>query len=171
MHTLKTTNFIPCIGLLLCFSVFANKTLEYPQWQQVGKAKLSVLWFDIYEAELSSANGLYDKNDSFKLTLTYLRDFEAEELIDETFNQISPKPSAEQEQAWRVALTNMWPKVSEGDQISFVKDKAGISHFFFNQNYLGEISDIEFGVQFANIWLAKDSAYPKLAARLKGENK
>lgn len=148
-----------------------NVEFEYPSWTTIGTAKLSVLWFDIYEAELSSADGLFNQDQNFKLTLTYLRDFEADELIDETFNQISEPIEKQQELSWRKSLKAMWPDVKESDQISFIKTNEGTSHFFFNQKFVGTIEDKAFGKHFADIWLAKDSAYPKLASKLKGESK
>lgn len=169
---LKGNRLLILLLVLLAQPANADKVLvDYPNWPSIGKAKLSVLWFDIYEAELSSKTGFYCKDCSFKLTLTYLRDFEAEELIDETFNQISVPITEQQAFSWRQSLQQMWPDVTESDQISFVRTSDGTSQFFFNKSYVGTIKDTAFGIHFANIWLAKDSAYPKLAAKLKGEKK
>ena len=165
---MRAKHLIHLALLFFCLSAQAFNPPNLPTWPQIGTAKLSVLWFDIYNAELSSENGIYDNAKSFKLTLTYLRDFEANELITETFKQLPKEPTPSQLLSWRKQLEKLWSNVKKGDRISFVKDKKGASHFFFNQDYRGEISDIEFGKNFAAIWLASDSNYPKLAAKLKG---
>lgn len=154
--------------LLLLLSPLCWANPPYPSWPSVGKAKLTVLWFDVYQAELSSPSGRYQQDASFMLNLTYLRDFTADALIDETFAQMADKISNKQQQKWRPLLKAMWPDVTKQDQISFVKTEQGKSLFFFNRNYLGSIDDRQFAANFAAIWLSKDSDYPKLAAKLTG---
>jgi hypothetical protein len=160
---------------LLCFisalaATNADAQTNYPDWKSVGKAKLTVLWFDIYQAELSSQTGVYDSEESFKLTLTYLRDFEAKDLVEETFNQMPGPLTKLQINNWQNRLISLWPDVNKQDSISFLKDEKGRSHFYYNQNYLGAIEDPLFSEQFAAIWLAPTSEYPKLAKQLKGNN-
>lgn len=161
-----------CVLLFTLYSVSirAMTPAEIPQWQSVGSAKLTVFWFDIYQAELSSNNGEYDKNKSFMLTLTYLRSFESKELIDETFKQFNKPLSQKQSLEWRARLEEVWPDVKKGDQISFVKSDKGVSHFFFNKKYQGQITEPEFADLFSAIWLSDDSEYPELAAKLKGKS-
>lgn len=162
----------PLIIYFISLLTFANNATEppqYPNWTRIGLAKLSVLWFDIYQAELSSETGVFEPDRSFKLTLTYLRNFTAETLIDETFAQFSTSITKQQALSWRQSLKQIWPDVTASDQISFIRTNEGDSQFFFNKHYLGTVKDKAFGKHFADIWLAKDSAYPKLAAKLKGE--
>ena len=151
------------------FAAKAETTIKLPNWQTVGTAKLTVFLFDIYLAELLSEDGNYQEDGSFILTLTYLRDFDADELIDETFNQFRKPPTDTQAILWRERLQQLWPNVKKGDQISFLKMKNGESHFFFNNNYRGNLIEPEFAQSFAAIWLSDDSEYPKLAAKLKGK--
>lgn len=161
------------VFLLSLFSALTHAlpSQELPKWQTVGTAKLTVFWFDIYHAELSSHNGEYDNNQSFMLTLTYLRNFESNELIDETFKQFSKPLTDAQSSKWRAQLEELWPDVKKGDQIAFLKSDKGVSHFFFNKSYRGQIEEPEFAGLFSAIWLSDNSEYPKLAAKLKGQSK
>lgn len=156
---------------LFSTSAHASSALELPKWKTVGTAKLTVFWFDIYHAELSSLNGKYDYSQSFMLTLTYLRNFESKELIDETFKQFSKPLTETQSSTWRAQLEVLWPDVKKGDQITFLKSDKGVSHFFFNTTYRGQIEEPEFADLFSAIWLSDNSEYPKLAAKLKGQSK
>ena len=155
--------------LFIGFSASANK--PYPNWPVIGSATLSVLWFDIYNAELSTDSGEYDPNGNLKLTLTYLRDFDAEDLITETFKQMPQPLNQTQQDNWQKQLNRLWPDVKEQDQISFVQNAQGVGYFYYNKRYLGEITDPEFATKFSAIWLADTSSYPKLAAKLKGQSK
>lgn len=155
--------------LILLIATKTNAQINYPSWQTIGTAKLSVLWFDIYQAELSSESGVYEENKSFKLTLTYLRDFSAKDLVEETFKQMPGPLTQLQTRDWPNQLLALWPNVKKSESISFLKDELGHSHFYHNQNYLGSIEDPFFSEQFAAIWLAPTSEYPKLAKQLKGE--
>ena len=165
---MKTKLLIISLLLATTTNSFALDEPPLPNWRIVGKAKLEVFWFDIYNAELSTENGAYDASQPFKLTLTYLRDFAAKDLVEETFNQFPTPATEEQRQSWSSQLLALWPDVKKGERISFVKNEQGSSLFFFNEQYLGAIDDPKFSEQFAAIWLSKSSNYPKLAAQLTG---
>lgn len=156
------------LGASLIASTCLSAQVNYPDWKPVGSATLTVLWFDIYQAELSSETGTYVSDRSYKLTLTYLRDFDAEDLIEETFKQMPGPLTEKQTSDWHKQLTALWPNVKKQESISFLKDEKGYSHFYHNRKYLGAIKDTQFSQQFSAIWLASTSEYPKLAAQLKG---
>jgi hypothetical protein len=137
----------------------------------VGQARLTVLWFDIYDAKLYTPDGQYKQNSNLKLSLTYLRDFDAKDLIEETFNQMKPKPNQEQQKTWQASLELIWPDVTKSDNLSFVVNDESVGHFYFNNRHVGTIKDADFNKRFANIWLSDDSEYPKLAAKLTGKTK
>lgn len=160
--------FIICWLLIQPLQSMAQS--EFPQWRSIGQAKLTVFWFDIYRAELFSASGRYDNNSDFLLSLTYLRAFEAKELIDETFDQFAQPIATDEAQRWRAALVTLWPDVRENDTISLLRNQQGHSIFFVNKQYVGQINEPKFTELFTAIWLADTSAYPKLAKQLKGQS-
>jgi hypothetical protein len=158
-------------SVLLLFSSYsnANSVGSLPAWPQVGKVKLEVFWFDIYEAELRTPSGKYQAGGEKQLNITYLREFTATELVDETLNQWQDKVPDQQAKIWAEQLEKMWPNIKESDQLSFLVDQSQHGHFYYNSQYIGSIEDAGFSKYFADIWLANDSAYPKLAKKLKGQ--
>lgn len=181
----KSTGFIcdlRLVWVLLMIAVYSEVSqaqtnsdqFEYPSWQSIGSAKLTVLWFDIYQAELSSPLGNYEPKQPFKLSLTYLREFSSDSLIKETIKQIENLKQLDQKtwlikkEIWGNKLKTIWPDVKANDRISFISDKQQHAHFFFNGTFVGSIEDPTFTNQFSAIWLSLNSEYPELGKQLKG---
>lgn len=140
----------------------------------VGKAKLSFLWWHIYDSELKTLTGDYQKNLApLLLTLTYKRSITQQELVDETESQWKTFNLPSEKQAvWLQQLSSFWPNVKKNDVIAVFLDANQHTHFFFNDRFIGSLNSPEFGEAFLAIWLDEDkSAYPKLTRKLTGKKK
>lgn len=160
-----------CMFFLVLLSAGASAQLTQPEdYKPVGSAKLRVLWFDIYNAELSSPDGRFSQiAGPLFLKLTYLRNIKKQKLLDETANQLrAENPSVVR--VWIQQLDGIWPEISAGDRLSFFLDDTGYGHFFFNERHVGSINDVGFGRAFISIWLGEDSDFPELARKLRGES-
>lgn len=160
--------FLFCLMCTLSASSFASVLPEH--WQRVGQAELKVLWFDIYHAELLTPNGEFQPaDDDLLLRLTYQRDVRRAKLLKETAKELKRFADEPQIVKWLSELETFWPDVSRGDRLVFYITPEGQGHFFNNDEWLGVIKDPDFSQAFINIWLAEQSRFPKLAARLRGE--
>lgn len=160
-----------CIFVLMQFSANASAQLTVPNdYKQVGSAKLRVLWFDVYDAELSSPDGRFSRiKGPLMLKLTYLRDIKKQKLLEETANQLRTiEPPLVR--VWLNRLEMIWPEINRGDRLAFYLDPNGLGHFYFNEHYVGSINDARFGKAFIRIWLGQNSSYPDLARKLRGES-
>ncbi|WP_370298418.1 chalcone isomerase family protein [Pontibacterium sp.] len=155
--------------LVISVNAYAQSTPPN-DYKQVGAAKLRVLWFDIYDAELSSPDGRFSRiKGPLMLKLTYLRDIKKQKLLEETANQLRLiEPSVVQ--VWLRQLERIWPEINRGDRLAFLLDPEGFGHFYFNEQYVGTINDARFGPAFISIWLGQNSDYPDLARKLRGES-
>lgn len=160
-----------CIFFLLQPSSFASAQIIAPNdYKPVGTAKLRVLWFDIYNAELSSPDGQFSHiSGPLMLKLTYLRDIKKRKLLEETANQLREFESPVLG-VWLAQLNRIWPEINRGDRLSFFLDPDGFGHFYFNDHYVGSINDTRFGKAFISIWVGHNSDYPDLARKLRGES-
>ena len=71
---------------LLALLLAGNAQAE--QLQLVGKARLEVLFWSIYDSRLYTADGSYtDGQRPLRLELEYLRDIEAADLVEQTRNE------------------------------------------------------------------------------------
>jgi len=160
-----------CIAFMLLFSSIASAQLTPPNdYKQVGAAKLRVLWFDIYDAELRSPDGQFSRIvGPLVLKLTYLRNIKKQKLLDETANQLRAlEPAVVRD--WLDQLEEIWPEINRGDRLAFFLDEEGFGHFYFNDRFVGSINDTRFGKAFISIWLGRNSDYPDLARKLRGES-
>lgn len=139
----------------------------------VGEAKLEVFFFDIYHSELYSASGTYQQ-DQFPLGLkiTYLRDIEAESLVENSEKEWRKQGFSEEIFApWLASIKQLFPNIEKGDELLLVVDEEQQSHFYYNQKPLQKITNPSFGPGFLSIWLSENCSYPKVRNKLIGNIK
>lgn len=150
-------------------AVTAESALAVDVWPMVGQAKLKVLVWEVYDSALFTPSGTWQGAAPYQLSLTYLRDIPASKLVEET-------EKAWQEQGrshprlneWLALLGDLWPDITEGDNLVFGLNALGGSAFWFNGSLIGSIDDRDFGPLFGGIWLAPDTPRPELRAQLIG---
>ena len=174
----QTRNFILYISiylLLLIQSAFAQVHAQAQPnieiWKEVGRAELSVLWFDVYDAVFYTPNGAFDSFSSpLQLSLDYKRDISRDDLLSETDKQFTRFQVAKETRLiWLTQLENIWPDIKEGDQLIFQISTTGKADFFHNKLWIGGIEDMQFSEAFIQIWLSDQGEYPELARKLKGQ--
>ena len=138
-------------------------------WPLVGEARLKVLIWEVYDSALFTPSGRWQGAAPYRLSLRYLRDIPAAKLVEET-------EKAWQEQGrnhpkvneWLALLGELWPDITEGDNLVFGLNASGDSAFWFNGSPIGSIEDRDFGALFGGIWLDPDTPRPGLRAQLIG---
>ncbi len=158
---------------LLCtmlLAAFANaQALPWERLHLTGEARLKVLFWNVYDARLFTADGSYAEDRyPVALQLNYLRDIDKGDLVDETRNQwrqqgLDGHPRIE---TWLAELTDLWKDVRKNDAITLVVDSAGRSSFYFNDELLGYISDPDFAGYFTAIWLSENTTSPRVREQL-----
>lgn len=137
----------------------------------VGQGQFSYLFWDLYQAQLYTADGSwsnYQQSAPLVLKLTYQRDISKADFIEATVDQwkhLQGKVSA-QHQDWAKQLDKLWTDVKKGDQLSCVLLADGRVQFYFNNKLLGDVTDPAFGPAFLDIWLSEKTSAPKLRKQL-----
>lgn len=173
MKKLLTYTLISALLLPLSLSASPIDALK-----PVGSAKLSVVFWDIYQSTLYSDDGTFTSDDltqesqsPLALNIQYLRDIEADELVEATADEWNKLGLGEAiYQPWLTQLTAIWPDIQENDELLFVLNHTDGGVFYFNQEEIGRIDDRSFGVNFLRIWLDKKASYPKLRNKLIGQS-
>jgi hypothetical protein len=151
-----------------------NVTLSNPvkNLKPAGEARLTVYFWKVYDATLHTTNGQYSQGQTpLTLTINYLRDIDSTDLIKQTREEWqSLNVSEDKIDVWLPKLTQIFPDIKKGDTLALHIDDQQVSHFYFNQNALGEIEDPLFGEQFVRIWLDENCSYPKTCKKLRGES-
>ena len=157
-------------GLFLILLVALSITHASPvkDLKVVGATEMNWLFWKIYDIQLLSQDGEYDKDKvPLALVIRYAREIESSMLLSSTVDEwqrqeITWKPQ------WRDQLQTIWPDVAEGDEIILRVDQNLNSHFFYNQEKVGTIDDAEFAPAFLAIWLSENTLKPNLRNRLIG---
>lgn len=137
----------------------------------VGKARLKVWGFDVYDATLFVRAG-FDAarfgDQRFALELAYLRNFDGADIAErsvEEMRRIAPMDDA-RAAGWLKAMTDVFPNVKKGDRITGVHVPGSGARFYLNGRLLGEVADDAFSRQFFGIWLSPQTSQPRMRETL-----
>ncbi|MCG8381579.1 MAG: chalcone isomerase family protein [Gammaproteobacteria bacterium] len=136
-----------------------------------GETQFSWFGLKVYDIALWWSADNYDNSEKAALTIRYLRDIPADNLIAETRKQWHQqgKVTVAQETAWSQRLKQLWPDVSKGDVLTVYVESGQESLFYANDQPLGSVADSAFGPAFLSIWLSDRAKYPKLREQLLGQ--
>ncbi|MCP1340131.1 chalcone isomerase family protein [Idiomarina sp. M1R2S28] len=165
--------FILC-GIIALFSLnsyAAECTDSVPDdFSKVGQTRLSVYFWDVYDATLYSPTGKYKQDERQALLLEYLRDIKAEDLIETTEEEWQKlELNSDKHEQWLEKLNSIWPDIKEGDCLLLVEKEDGTAEFYQGDKLLGEIEDKDFTEQFLAIWLSENSRFESERNELIGE--
>ena len=138
-----------------------------PQHRLIGKGRLVVWGFQVYDARLWALPGFKPVNLSaqpFALELAYLRDFTSKDTAERSIKEMRRSASISDEQAktWMMAMQRVIPDIKKGDRIMGVNQPGVGAQFLVNGKASGEIRDAEFARLFFGIWLSAKTSEPKL---------
>lgn len=172
----------PLRQFILGITLFLSMSAGPPSWgsnvstidpplEKCGEARLSLLFWDIYESTLYTPDGRYEPDvRPLRLEIRYLRSIRSEDLVAQTRKEWAAQGLAsKQHDLWLETLGQLWRDVAKGDVIALTLSPSGSSTFHFNDQPLGRIPDPEFGRQFAGIWLSPNTTRPELRAALIGK--
>ena len=138
-------------------------------WPLVGEARLKVLIWEVYDSALFTPSGHWQGDAPYRLSLHYLRNIPAAKLVEETEKAWREQGRSHPRLSeWLGLLGDLWPDLTEGDNLVFGLNASGDSAFWFNGSPLGSIEDRDFGPVFGGIWLDPDTPRPELRAELIG---
>ncbi len=146
-----------------------SQAVEYDK--QVGQGRLSVLFFDVYDIALYSPTGNFSFDAPFSLSLTYLRDIKASDIVTSSIDEITNLGLTNNQllESWRTKLAEFIPDVVEGDTLRAEVDADKITRFYHNDVPIGTITDATFVPWFFGIWLSENTSKPRLRLQLLGE--
>ena len=150
------------------FAKDLHKYIEQPEL--VGKARLTMFFFDIYDASLIAPQGKFINEKPFALELTYLRDFDGEDIASRSIDEMRKLGMKDEMKLakWYQAMQDIFPNVKEFETITGIVDDQQVSHFYIDDRPLGIVHDKEFSKWFFNIWLSENTAEPKMRRQLLG---
>jgi hypothetical protein len=180
-------NFLMCVGMMAVLSVgtaWASPPMSPPvsplmspitkkyisQPAVVGTGRLSVAFWDIYDARLIAPSGALNNKEPFALELDYLVDISGKDIAKRTIQEMESQGFSDTVKLaqWQGLLTTMLPDVQNGSRLTGVSTAQGETVFYKNDQNIGTIKDKEFGRQFFAIWLGEKTSEPDLRRSLLG---
>lgn len=142
-----------------------------PQGRLMGKARLSVWGFQVYDTRLWAPVGFGAgsyASQPLALELAYLRDFKAADIAERSLKEMRRSQAISQAQAdrWRADMLKVFPDIKAGDRILGVHRPGFGAAFWVNGKASGDIRDAEFARLFFGIWLSPKTSEPKLREAL-----
>ena len=139
--------------------------------QLVGKARLKVMVWNVFDASLYTQSGNYDATAPFALSLRYLRKLDSDKIVAKSMTEIRQQLRGfdpDRIASWETQLTEIIPDVDKGSTITGVRTPDEYTRFYFGDSYIGQIQDAAFTRAFFDIWLGANSSQPKLRDNLIG---
>lgn len=152
----------------LSFEQITQKYIKNPK--VVGEARLTVIFWDIYDAKLSATDGLWNADTPFALSLTYLRDFDGKEIASRSVDEMRDIGYKDEVllAKWYEQMWAIFPNIKEGENITGVVDENKHTHFYHEGILIGSIDDKTFAQSFFGIWLDEKTSEPKMREQLLG---
>ena len=138
-----------------------------------GQGRLRFFGLHVYDATLWASQTITTANYTttpLALTLTYGRSLYGKLIAERSLKEMRgiTAPSDAQAYAWLDAMTELFPDVQEGDQLTGIYQPGQRAVFWLNGKRLGEVSDPAFAPAFFGIWLDEKSSEPSLRNQLLG---
>jgi hypothetical protein len=136
----------------------------------VGQARLQVLFWKVFDAELYSPSGTWRGAPPYALSLTYLRNLSGERIAERSVREIREQGFTDELTLarWYELLRNLIPDVGANDEIIGVAQSSGATHFYLNGKLIGGIAEPEFTERFFAIWLGERTSQPDMRVALIG---
>jgi hypothetical protein len=157
--------------------MLSEKLVDLPLIE-VGNAKFSVFFWDIYQSKLFTPTGnYYVANNTNNLAverpllfkIKYLRDISQKDLIERTIEQWKHLNFNQKNYSSYVPqLKTIWPNIEAGDSLALLISNNK-SDFYFNNHFIGSIPEENFGKLFLAIWLSPNTSQPELRKKLINE--
>ncbi|KZN69620.1 chalcone isomerase family protein [Pseudoalteromonas luteoviolacea] len=163
-------------AIVVLFSSIAHSAAFDPKevkkgMTQVGQtARMTYLFWDVYDISLYTPSGQYEPSAPFVLQLTYLRDLSGEDIAERSLEEME-KQGFEDEQmgrVWLERMKNIFPDVENNYSLYGLRTPSGTTQFYNAEKLLGEIEDPLFTKWFFDIWLGNKTSEPKMRLKLLG---
>ncbi|KZX02121.1 hypothetical protein JL49_01880 [Pseudoalteromonas luteoviolacea] len=138
---------------------------------QVGQtARMTYLFWDVYDISLYTTSGQYEPSAPFVLQLTYLRNLSGEDIAERSLEEMEKQGFRDEEmgRVWLERMKNIFPNVENNYSLYGLRTPSGTAQFYNSEKLLGEIEDPLFTKWFFDIWLGDKTSEPKMRLKLLG---
>lgn len=169
MHRLM---MLTVLAVLAPSSVLADGVVQshVPNAQPVGTGRLSVLFWDVYDATLYAPNAVWNPAQPHALHIVYFREIEGGDIAERSADEMRKQGFADEAKLaeWQKKMAGIFPDVHKGSQLTAIYTAQKSTDFYEGDKRIGSIKDPEFSRRFFDIWLAETTSEPELRRKLLG---
>lgn len=161
-------------GILLLLPWAATATPAVPQAianaEIVGKGRLSIAFWDVYDATLYAPQGKWSPEDTYALSIHYFREINGKDIADRSVQEMRKQgfPDEVKLAAWNTQMKSIFPDVKNGSVLTAVFYPGKETVFFDGEKKIGIIKGGDFAQHFSDIWLSEKTSEPELRQELLG---
>ena len=165
--------FFLSVLMVLSFHPVAQASVisqHVPDAAKVGEGRLSVLFWDVYDATLYAPEGRWDGSKPFALSLNYLHAIKGQDIANASVEEIRKQGFTDEIKlaAWHTQMREIFPDVTLGTELTGIYMPGEPTRFYQDGQQIGMIHDAKFGHYFFNIWLAENTSNTQLRHQLLG---
>ncbi len=136
----------------------------------VGEGKLSVAFWDVYNATLHAPGGEWNSSRPFALSIKYFRDIRGKDIADRSVQEMRMQGFNDEVRlaAWNAQMKSIFPDVKNGSILSAIFIPGKQTTFYNGNQPIGVIKGDEFSRRFFDIWLSEKTSEPELRKQLLG---
>ncbi len=167
---------MPKVGLILLLALAAplqsneGGRAQLHDLQVVGEARLSYLFWTLYDITLLAPSPEFTAEPPFALRIRYTRPFRGGTIADYSSQLIREQGMDDEMRlaGWHAQMDAIFPDVQAGEALTgyYTADRETL--FYLGQEEIGRIRDPLFGQYFFNIWLGEQSRDGRLRSKLTG---
>ena len=164
--------------LFMCISLWINAALADPvtnyisKAEKVGEARLSVLFWDVYDATLYAPDGIWSYDKPFALSIRYLRKIDGVDIANRSIEEMREQGLQDDVllAQWYREIKAIFPDVKKGTVLTAIFLPGQRTDFFENERLIGTVKGNDFLRWFSGIWLSDKTSEPALRKKLLGES-
>jgi hypothetical protein len=123
---MRYLSFVVLAVLTIAAQATSLERVGHPNLVLLGESRLSVLFWDIYDARLYVQDRIYHPDQPFALSLIYLRDLSGPDIAQRSIKEIRQQGFVDESAlaSWKAQLSAIFPDVVVGDEIIGVSNPS-----------------------------------------------
>ena len=164
-------NFIISLVVFFAFNlnIYAqdNHFLSSKNLQKISSSSLKIFKIKIYDIDLWSNRNFFSYDNNIAIEIKYLKNISKIKIIESSISEINKqkKLSNKIKLKYNEYLNQSLVNIKKNDIMTAIYIDNEIS-FYLNNKLTNSINDKAFAIDFLNIWLGKNSSYPKITKQL-----
>lgn len=145
---------------------------QIPNAHKVGEGRLSIVFWDVYDAALYAPDGEWNPEKPHALSIRYFREIEGADIAERSIEEMRKQGFSDERLLadWYKQMLAIFPDVKDGTELTALFTSKKTTDFYHNGKRIGSVNAPLFGKYFFDIWLGEKTSEPSLRKALLGQS-